>query len=319
MEKTNDLYAIERLEGRRITAVVTDPGCLYSTYFDFAKAAGYPEAVASLRNGRSKSERGARLLNQTVRILAKGKHGGSARTAIYVVESVDGERFLFGADGLKITEAIGMVNEIEARYEKAVEQVREAIEELRLAALAKGYEDARRDLQAVKPVGKLAVRTPQEIRDGIIEQAKRDVAELQDDEFVRFNFGVRRLEFVINREKRTVVALLRGFINGDVRERGIAKCAPTDCFNAHIGKAIALRRALGLEVPTEYLNAPQPTKVRVGDVVDYGNASCPRYEVTKVKPKGNLDVVALNEYGFTYDDVDVEYKIIDDSREEGTN
>ena len=49
--------------------------------------------------------------------------------------------------------------------------------------------------------------------------------------------------------------------------RGIAKAAPDDCFNVHIGKAIALHRALGLEVPDEYLNAPQPTEVRVGDAV----------------------------------------------------
>ncbi len=52
-----------------------------------------------------------------------------------------------------------------------------------------------------------------------------------------------------------------------VRDRGIAKATPDDCFNIHIGKAIALRRALGLAVPDEYLNAPQPTEVRVGDFV----------------------------------------------------
>ncbi|WP_240939761.1 hypothetical protein [Bacillus tequilensis] len=79
-------------------------------------------------------------------------------------------------------------------------------------------------------------------------------------------------EFIINTEKRTVVDLrkLRGCTN--IVRRGIAKCAPDDCFNVHIGKAIALRRALGLVVPDEYLNVPQPTEVRVGDVVQYSRA-----------------------------------------------
>src|SRR5699024_11680223 len=54
---------------------------------------------------------------------------------------------------------------------------------------------------------------------------------------------------------------------GELFKRGIAKCDPSDCFNVHIGKAIALRRALEVEVPDEYLNTPQPTEVRVGDIV----------------------------------------------------
>lgn len=51
--------------------------------------------------------------------------------------------------------------------------------------------------------------------------------------------------------------------------KGIAVCSPDDCFNAHIGKAIALRRALGLPVPSEYLSVPQPTGVQPGDMVTY--------------------------------------------------
>ena len=78
---------------------------------------------------------------------------------------------------------------------------------------------------------------------------------------------VCNVEFVVNKEKRTVVALLKSVGEGAVKSKGIAKAMPDDCFNEHIGKAIALHRALGLEVPDEYLNAPQPTEVRVGDVV----------------------------------------------------
>lgn len=106
-------------------------------------------------------------------------------------------------------------------------------------------------------------KTAQERRDEIVERAKADVSGL-----LKRDIGHDH-EFIVNTEKRTVVVLrkLRGCTN--IVRRGIAKAAPDDCFNVHIGEAIALHRALGLEVPDEYLNAPQPTEVRVGDVVAY--------------------------------------------------
>lgn len=151
------------------------------------------------------------------------------------------------------------VENVEQRYDIAVETARDAIEELRLATYAKGYEDARRELMAQAPVEK----TAQERRDEIVERAKADVSGL-----LKRDIGHDH-EFIVNTEKRTVVVLrkLRGCTN--IVRRGIAKAAPDDCFNVHIGEAIALHRALGLEVPDEYLNAPQPTEVRVGDVVAY--------------------------------------------------
>jgi hypothetical protein len=110
----------------------------------------------------------------------------------------------------------------------------------------------------------LAYASAQHCRDSIIEKAKRDVDELNLDLLYGKHAGV---DFVVNREKRTIVALLT-YMNCDrPYAKGIAKCDPSDCFNVHIGKAIALRRALGLEVPAEYLNVPQPEEVREGDVV----------------------------------------------------
>ena len=102
-----------------------------------------------------------------------------------------------------------------------------------------------------------------EIKRPVITKAKADVSGL-----LKRDIGHDH-EFIVNTEKRTVVVLrkLRGCTN--LVRRGIAKAAPNDCFNVHIGEAIALHRALGLEVPDEYLNAPQPTEVRVGDVVAY--------------------------------------------------
>jgi hypothetical protein len=77
-------------------------------------------------------------------------------------------------------------------------------------------------------------------------------------------------EFIVNREKRTVVCLLHyAVFSESVNHRGIAKCAPDDVFNVDIGKAIALRRALGLSVPDEYTNAPAPDGVAYYDIVLY--------------------------------------------------
>lgn len=71
-------------------------------------------------------------------------------------------------------------------------------------------------------------------------------------------------DFVINSLKRTVVVLLKGADNDRVIRRGIAKCTPGDVFNEWIGKAIALARALDIDVPEEFLDAVQPDEVVVG-------------------------------------------------------
>lgn len=172
---------------------------------------------------------------------------------------------------------------------------------------------------ALSDLGKLAVRSPQEIRDGIIEQAKRDVAELktrasETDREPVYKAPNRRgcyAEYIINRTKRTIVVLLRGCFSKKLFAKGIAKCAPDDCFNVHIGKAVALRRALGLEVPVEYLSTPQPTEVRVGDVIMRDSWSTPKpvienRHVSATKIRLNIASVVVGKLGG---------KIIDDSRE----
>lgn len=227
-------------------------------------------------------------------------------------------------------------DDIEARYAQAVEQAREAIEELRLAALAKGYEDARRELTAVEPTppvtaGELMKHcregeqmTPQQKRDAIVERAKKEIEELKntydlydvpDEADTKRPYNCNA-EFIVNAEKRTVVVLTKGVDSGIIRAKGIAKCAPTDCFNAHIGKAISLRRALGLEVPADYYNAPQPTEVRAGDVVN-GNDESGYYKPTK---RFTITTVRFDRHYYAEDSSDYIYesqigKIIDDTRE----
>jgi hypothetical protein len=148
----------------------------------------------------------------------------------------------------------------------------------------------------------------QGLRDEIVERAKRDVAYYAS--IYGYSQAGYYVDFVVNREKRTIVALIRDPLTDEVFARGIAKCAPGDVFNAHIGRAIALRRALGLPVPDEYLNAPQPTEVRDWDVVLYGNH---KFTITP----GNRHVFADGRGEARIDSLIARCgKIIDDSRDQ---
>ncbi|MFS0878306.1 hypothetical protein AB3M91_20345 [Solibacillus isronensis] len=75
-------------------------------------------------------------------------------------------------------------------------------------------------------------------------------------------------KFEINSKKRAIVVLLYRTAGGNLVGKGIAKCDPSDVFNEHIGKAIALGRALGLDV-REFEQAVQPTEFLIGHVVTY--------------------------------------------------
>ncbi|MFL1672174.1 hypothetical protein [Paenibacillus dendritiformis] len=164
-------------------------------------------------------------------------------------------------------------------------------------------------------------------RDEIIDKAKVDVAKLKrvgGDQYATLPptsslcGKYYDVKFRINRTKRTVVALIYGGISRTLYSRGIAKCAPGDVFNVHIGMAIALRRALGLDIPQEYVNAPQPEEVRVGDVViATDNGYLPGV-------KGVVQSIVGDEHGgFWYKpnnrdaiyDYQEDVKILDDSRD----
>ncbi|MED0754717.1 hypothetical protein [Bacillus amyloliquefaciens] len=162
-------------------------------------------------------------------------------------------------------------------------------------------------------------------RDEIVEQAKADVEKLANKYGYYYAYGRNtKAEFIVNCEKRTVVTILRWIADGQIVARGIAKAAPSDCFNVHIGRAIALRRALGLTVPDEYLNAPQPTEVRVGDVVrgkyaDYYYQLCREGELGDDSYEAKIREIADGKYRYVgggYDFIDnADLTIIDDSRE----
>ncbi|MCA0117407.1 hypothetical protein [Bacillus sp. RSS_NA_20] len=187
----------------------------------------------------------------------------------------------------------------ELSYDELVALVEDAMKALRTRSYKLGYDQGRFDAEIEAP------KSDQQKRDDVVEKAKKDVRGL-----LVGDYGTTT-EFIVNAEKRTVVALRKLIVRGCIRERGISKCAPNDCFNAHIGKAIALRRALGLEVPSEYLNVPQPTDVRVGDVVNYRNAYVLEVvddsHIPGAKPVSTIRISALQGSGGGY-------VIIDDSR-----
>ncbi|MEK5414368.1 hypothetical protein [Paenibacillus sp. FSL L8-0708] len=207
--------------------------------------------------------------------------------------------------------------------------------------VAEGHVDniERAALPTFAKTPKEAVLSPQQVRDEVVERAVADVSNPYkfsgteipgDPDGISFwpegsPSKMHEVTYVVNREKRTVVALIRCIHDG-FTVRGIAKCAPGETFNAHIGRAIALYRALGLNVPAEYLTCPQPEEVRVGDVITFEGVSGygTLYEVLTLDDRGeNLRIIA-DEYAYRVGEGarggglnDGVAQIIDDSREDG--
>ncbi|MGY0700837.1 hypothetical protein ACW6VA_05835 [Bacillus subtilis] len=162
-------------------------------------------------------------------------------------------------------------------YDELIAHGEEVMRMIRLRAYGEGYKqgkfDADMDATYMRPE-----KTAQARRDEIVEQAKADVRNLVIHGLSHYNIDCSKgnetyrvmnynVEFITDSRERKVTALVTRRHDKKPRHVGRAKAAPSDCFNVHIGKAIALRRALGLAVPDEYLNAPQPTDVRVGDFI----------------------------------------------------
>ncbi|MGO1136480.1 hypothetical protein ACTOS9_12990 [Bacillus subtilis] len=215
-------------------------------------------------------------------------------------------------------------------YDELIAHGEEVMRMIRLRSYGEGYKqgkfDADMDATYMRPQEKSA----QARRDEIVEIARADLEKLADEDGPVYQTEDNEgypcscyASFRVNKEHRTIACDLRGVRTGERYKRGIAKAAPSDCFNVHIGKAIALRRALGLAVPDEYLNAPQPTEVRVGDVVRG------KYEESYYQYEGRLfgdsyeeQIKEIEDGKFRYMSGDYDFidsanlTIIDDSREE---
>lgn len=155
-----------------------------------------------------------------------------------------------------------------------------------------------------KPIAKVSgisykTMTPNEQRKAIIDEAKAFVEELTayiNPKSRNYNpnhpkygeikkptsFFLLEAHFVVKSDKNEVTCVLKGgYIFEDVKSKAIAKCNPSDVFNEHIGKAIALGRALGLDV-SKFEKAAQPSEVVVGQVVDTYLSNGTHHETFKV-------------------------------------
>lgn len=171
-------------------------------------------------------------------------------------------------------------------------------------------------------------KSANELRAEIIEKAKEFVDGLRNDKTIAWaeyhRYGVNA-SFIVNTDKRIVVALLVGENTGLIRAKGIAKCNPSDVFNEHIGKAIALGRALGKDV-SEFENAVQPTKVVQGQVITWkldeekalyriDNKTGNQFNFTEIKSNEkhhNYEYREIEKYTNIVDDTNVQYGVGDE-------
>lgn len=147
-----------------------------------------------------------------------------------------------------------------------VEIISNLIVELKEATIAVANELS--EAIVVEPVGE-PVQETKLSREEVVQKAI-DYVEEQIDINGDVVIGTHDLspEFIVDNENRIVMALLRSpYATGAIVSRGIAETSEDDVFNEHIGKAIALARALGEEVPEEFIIAPQPEQAEVGMIV----------------------------------------------------
>ena len=172
--------------------------------------------------------------------------------------------------GIELVDATPTKKQRIESLENEVEALKSRIEALETGAIKN--DEAGRDVadrvckalsNALKP------QTPNQRRKAVIERAKAFVADVEKKApkgCGKLNWYVSKPEYHINKEKRVVTVLVKWERSGDIIEKSIARCAPGDVFNEHIGKAIALAKAYGLDCPKEFTDAPQP-EIVVGQVV----------------------------------------------------
>jgi hypothetical protein len=116
--------------------------------------------------------------------------------------------------------------------------------------------------------------SPNAGREAAIEAAKKFIEDQFDNDnhvtvgWQKFSCNV---QFIVDKEKRTVVAIARGYESKRVRGRGVAKAVKSDTFNVTIGKAIALGRALEVQIPSIVLASPSPVEPKTGDIIEFGS------------------------------------------------
>lgn len=183
-----------------------------------------------------------------------------------------------------------MQNKFRKLNDKARFHLDQLMQEIHIASYSEGYEVAKalytnESIEGARPLtvifnempDNIPVLTPNQQRAELIQKAKkfvdrtiyehRQLAGLTGDE-ISFKYRFLNLEFIVNTDKRVVVAILKDPHSKKVVYKGKAKCMHDEVFNESIGKAIALAKLLQIDIPVEFLEAVQPTKKAYGmDVV----------------------------------------------------
>lgn len=164
-------------------------------------------------------------------------------------------------------------------------------------------------------------KSPNQQRYETIQQAREFVEEYEGDigdaRYVGNNTAQMHMyetDFIVMDRKVTAVVYR---LNQDGRigvssHVGRSFCSVGDVFNADIGKAIALARALEIEIPEEFLKAVQPSEVVVGmklAIVDF-------FTNTRNGEIQLVDYVACDKPYFSNGQTSTLYDIIDDSNAE---
>lgn len=219
----------------------------------------------------------------------------------YVIKNVNGDEHQFeGTHYVANENRITLVDSpgitVQVKIEGS-EDIKEILDELdKLSEVISGLES---DVQTAKDstfnlremlteavhVETEEVVVPDNPRKTVIENAKTNLSnKYGSGRYIQVGPYCTKPEFIINEEKQTVVVLLHGVSTGKVRAKGKAKASHGDVFNVHIGKAIAMAKALGKSIPDEFINAPQPERAEVG-MRTRAQSSGDIYELTKRAPQ----------------------------------
>ncbi|MBL3729313.1 hypothetical protein JIN86_06825 [Lysinibacillus sp. HST-98] len=163
--------------------------------------------------------------------------------------SFDGERFELVETKPTKNQRITALEDTVAKQSEEINELKLIVHELRgkkLTTTATVFIDGvPADISNAPEIQMKAKPTPNQQRAAIIEKAK---------------------EFIDKHDKDTHINIHDNAIIAyklDTADFGISKCNPSDVFNEHIGKAIALGRALGLDV-SEFEQAVQPIEIVKG-------------------------------------------------------
>lgn len=176
---------------------------------------------------------------------------------------------------------------LEQRVEELEKQVKELLE------VFKPIKIGRDSIQA-KPNNQLRKELIQESKDFVKDLTKYIKNYYKQDHSIYgkikhevYHWTYNKVEFSVNYKERKVSVKISGA--DGVKFTATAKCLPSDVFNVHLGKAIALGKVLGLDV-SKFTDAVQPDEVVVGHVVASNRNKGVTWVVSSLSGNNNLTI-----------------------------